>query len=81
VTVTCPPDPEQLALDAEDTRLRLNRLLAALAAQDDADGEVCRLARLLVQAKRRAKEARWNVATIRGGEDRRRPRKEAPHAP
>lgn len=57
-------DAEQLALDLEDMHKRHDALQAALRARDDAEAEVARAKRDLAQAKRKAKEAGYHLASL-----------------
>lgn len=57
-------DAEQLKLDLEDANARLDRLHKAMAKKDNAEAEVKRLTTELAQAKRRLKEAGWEVTLL-----------------
>jgi ABC-type enterochelin transport system substrate-binding protein len=65
-----PRDAAQLQLDLEDAQMRLDKLAKLLAAKDEADRLVSKLTAQLAEAKRRAKEAGWNIAFCLGGERR-----------
>jgi alkylation response protein AidB-like acyl-CoA dehydrogenase len=65
-----PLDAGQLALDNEDLRARLAMLHRAIRAKDEADEEVARLTRELAHARRKAKEAGWEVGRLMGRERR-----------
>lgn len=64
------PDAEQLALDLADANLRLDNLRKAMQHKTDCEAEVQRLSRELAQAKRRLKEAGWNLGVLLNREKR-----------
>jgi DNA invertase Pin-like site-specific DNA recombinase len=72
-----PPEPAQPvpanqdALDLEDAQSRLSAMARAVIAQREADDEVRRISQELTQAKRRQKEARWNLANVLRREENR----------
>lgn len=57
-------DVEQLRLDLEDARQRMGRLRDAIRKKEDSELEVRRLATQLKQARRKAKEAGWDVSLL-----------------
>lgn len=67
-----PPAPQsQDKLDLEDARQRLATMHKALLAKDFWEVEVRRLSSQLIQAKRRLREAGWDLALAIGAERRR----------
>ena len=62
--VAASDDPEQLKLDLEDARKRLDGIQRAILEEDEARDEVGRLTRELAQARRRLKEAGYKRALL-----------------
>ena len=62
---------DQAILDLEDARLRLDRLHAAIVKRDEAEALVRSLQAQLRNAKRKAKEAGWNLSSLIAAERRR----------
>lgn len=64
VAVEEQPDAEQLRLDLEDARQRIGRLRDAIRKKEEAELEVRRLQAQLKQARRKVKEAGWDVSLL-----------------
>jgi predicted nucleic acid-binding Zn-ribbon protein len=57
-------DPEQLRLDLDDANARLDKLRKAIQVKEELEAEVSRLASELRNAKRRLKEAGWELGAL-----------------
>lgn len=64
-------DAAQIALDLEDAEKRLERLQAAILKKQAAEELVGKLTAQLKTAKRKAKEAGWDVEVLLSREGRR----------
>jgi hypothetical protein len=63
-------------MDLEDAQRRLERMHRAIEARDQAAEEVRQLTQKLASAKRRLKEAGWNLTSVVAAE---RHRQQQPH--